>query len=271
MDTFFVPPQTPTNLVVDPSSSTEIDLTWDAASDPAVVGYDVYRNGSLVGTSTVPSFSDAGLSPTTSYSYAVDAYDSQGNISAQSASVTGTTPADTAPPTTPSGLSAMVGAQEVDLSWRPSSDDVGVTGYDVYRNGTKIANTTGTSYADSGVVQGKTYRYKVDAYDAAGNVSAKTAALSVTYPDTTPPSAPTNLKLTPGYKRIAMSWKASVDNIGVAGYYIYRNGRKIATVSGTNYTDTGLVSGNTYKYYVIAYDAAGNKSAATATVSAKAK
>src|SRR5207248_9017066 len=118
--------------------------------------------------------------------------------------------------------------------------------------------------------QGRTYKDRVDAYDAAGNISAPTAPLSVTYADTTAPSAPTNLKLTPGYKRIALSWGASVDNVGVAGYYIYRNARKIATVSGTSYTNTGLVSGTTYSYDLIAYDGAWNQSAASATVSAKA-
>jgi chitodextrinase len=271
MDTFTGPPQTPTNLAANATSATEIDLTWDVASDLTVAGYDVYRNGVLIGTSPDPSFSDTGLSPTTSFSYTVDAYDSQGNISAESASVVATTPADTTPPTVPSGLSGTVGAQEIDLGWQPSSDNVGVTGYDIYRNGTKIASTTGTTYADSSVRQGRTYKYRVDAYDAAGNISATTAPLSVTYPDTTAPSAPTNLKLTPGYKRIALSWSASVDNVGIAGYYVYRNGRKIATVSGTSYTNTGLVSGTTYSYYLIAYDGAGNQSAASATVSAKAK
>jgi chitodextrinase len=67
-----------------------------------------------------------------------------------------------------------------------------------------------------------------------------------------------------------LSWKASVDNVGVTGYYIYRNSTKVATVSGTSYTNTGLVSGTEYKYYVIAFDAAGNKGDASATVSAEA-
>jgi chitodextrinase len=181
MDTFVGPPQTPTNLVATATSATEIDLTWDASSDPTVAGYDVYRNGVLIGTSTGASFSDTGLSPNTGYSYTVGAYDSQGNVSAESASVAATTPADTTPPAAPTGLSATVaGAHEIDLSWQPSSDNVGVTGYDVYRNGHKIASTTGTTYADTTVRQGRTYRYRVDAYDAAGNVSTRTAPLSVT-------------------------------------------------------------------------------------------
>jgi fibronectin type 3 domain-containing protein len=164
-----------------------------------------------------------------------------------------------------------VGTNEADLSWQPASDDVGVTGYDVYRNGAKIASTTGTAYADMSMSQGNTYQYTVDAYDAAGNISATSAAVSLTCPDTMPPSAPTKLKATPGYKRITLSWTASVDNVGVAGYYVYRNGTKFATVTGTSYTNTGLVSGKSYKYYVIAYDAAGNTSTASAKVSAVAK
>ena len=271
MDSFFAPPQTPTNLAANPSSATEIDLTWDPVSDQSVVGYDVFRNGVLIGTSSGPSFSDVGLSPSTGYSYTVDAYDSQGNISADSASASATTPADTTSPTVPAGLSATLVGSQADLSWQPSSDNVGVTGYDVYRNGTKIASTASTAYADSGVLQGKTYRYRVDAYDAAGNLSAKSAPQSLHDPDTTPPSAPTNLKLTPGSKRITLAWTASSDNVRVAGYYIYRNGNDIATVTGTSYTDAGLVSGRTYKYHLIAYDAAGNKSVASATVSGEAK
>jgi chitodextrinase len=110
----------------------EVNLACDAVSDPAVVGHGVYRDGSLIGTSTVPSFSDTGLSPDATHSYTVDAYDSQGNVSAESTSVTATTPADATPPTAPTGLSGTaVGAREADLSWQPASDDVGVTGYDV--------------------------------------------------------------------------------------------------------------------------------------------
>jgi chitodextrinase len=271
MDSFYAPPQMPANLAANPGSSTEIDLTWDPVSGAAVAGYDIYRNGALIGTSTGASFSDTGLSPNTSYSYTVDAYDSQGNISAQSASASATTPPDTTSPTVPTGLTATLVGSQADLSWQPSGDNVGVTGYDVYRNGAKIASTTGTTYADTGVSQGKTYRYRVDAFDAAGNFSAKSAPQSLSDPDTTPPSAPTNLRLKPGSKRIALAWTASTDNVRVAGYYVYRNGNVIATVTGTRYTDTGLVSGKTYKFHVVAFDAAGNRSVASATVSGKAK
>ena len=76
--------------------------------------------------------------------------------------------------------------------------------------------------------------------------------------DTTVPSVPTNLlaslSTTPG--QISISWTASTDNVGVAGYYIYRNGTLIANTSGTLFTD--ITSPGGYTYSITAYDAAGN-------------
>src|SRR3989344_3657659 len=68
--------------------------------------------------------------------------------------------------------------------------------------------------------------------------------------------------------QINLSWTASTDNIGVAGYRVYRNGIQVATASGTFYSDTGLTPSTAYSYYVIAYDAAGNLSPQSNTASA---
>ena len=68
------------------------------------------------------------------------------------------------------------------LSWTASTDNVGVTGYQVLRNGTQIGTTTSTSYTDTSVAANTTYTYTVQAYDAAGNVSAASSGLSVTTP-----------------------------------------------------------------------------------------
>jgi hypothetical protein len=84
-----------------------------------------------------------------------------------------------------------------------------------------------------------------------------------------PPSAPTGLSATARSTAVSLSWTASTDpDSPVAGYRVYRNGAQIATSTATTYTDTGLTNGTTYTYYVIAYDAGGNVSAASATVSA---
>ena len=86
------PPSVPTNLSASSVSTSQINLTWTASTDnTSVTGYLVYRNGVQVGTSATNSYSDNNLSPSTSYSYAVSAYDAVGNNSAQSASASATT------------------------------------------------------------------------------------------------------------------------------------------------------------------------------------
>jgi chitodextrinase len=87
--------------------------------------------------------------------------------------------------------------------------------------------------------------------------------------NTTPPTQPTNLTATAvSSSQINLSWTASTDNVGVAGYTIYRNGTKLTTVTTNSYDNTGLTASTTYSYYVVAYDAAGNNSQASTTVSA---
>jgi Calcineurin-like phosphoesterase len=95
----------------------------------------------------------------------------------------GTTSSDTTAPSIPQGLTATATTgPAVSLGWNASTDAVGVTGYGVYRNGALVTVTTATSYVDSGVAAGGTYQYAVDARDAAGNISTKSASASVTVP-----------------------------------------------------------------------------------------
>lgn len=82
----------------------------------------------------------------------------------------GTTP-DTTAPTAPSALSAIPNSSGTALSWAPSTDAVGVTGYDVYQDGTKVQTVTGTSATVNGLDASKTYKFKVQARDAANNLS----------------------------------------------------------------------------------------------------
>ncbi len=96
---------------------------------------------------------------------------------------------DTTPPSIPTSLNAtpMTGT-EVDLSWTASTDDVATTGYNIYRNGAKIATSSTNSYQDKAVSPGNTYSYTVSAYDAAGNTSAQSASAQATTPQVfTPP------------------------------------------------------------------------------------
>jgi chitodextrinase len=96
------------------------------------------------------------------------------------------TSGDTQPPTVPTGLNATsVTSSAVSLQWNASTDNVGVTGYTIYRNGTAVGSTggpTATSFTDVTVAPGTSYQYTVDAFDGSGNHSAQSAAIPVTTP-----------------------------------------------------------------------------------------
>ena len=172
----WAPPTTPSGLSATAVSSSEIDLSWQAATDNVgVAGYSVFRNGSAVATlgPGVLTYADTGLGHGVTYSYTVTAFDVAGNTSPQSSPASATTPDDIAP-TTPGGLSASAtSSTSVSVSWTASSDNVAVTGYDVYRDGAPLATVgAGTlAYTDT-VAVGSTHGYTVDAFDAAGNHSA---------------------------------------------------------------------------------------------------
>jgi chitodextrinase len=89
---------------------------------------------------------------------------------------------DTTPPSAPTDLAATVSSSAVGLQWTASTDDTGVTGYDVFRDGAQIASTTAASFTDTTFAPGTTYVYVVRARDAAGNVSLPSDAVTVTTP-----------------------------------------------------------------------------------------
>ncbi|MDX6647153.1 MAG: hypothetical protein QOK40_2880 [Miltoncostaeaceae bacterium] len=276
------PPSVPAGLTAAVSGRTAIALSWSAATDDtAVVGYAIYRDGgaTAIATTTGPgatAFTDTGLAPGSAHSYQVDAADAAGNRSARSAPASTTTdPADTSPPTAPEGLAAAAsGRTAIALSWSAASDDTGVTGYAVYRDGglVPIATTSGptaTAFTDTALTPGSTHSYQVDAVDAAANRSARSAPASTTTdpPDTSAPTVPIGLTAAAGGRTaIALSWSAATDDTAVAGYAIYRDGglTAIGTTTGagaTTFTDDGLAPGSTHSYEVDAVDAAGHRSA----------
>ncbi|MGB7921921.1 MAG: hypothetical protein WCF57_01620 [Pyrinomonadaceae bacterium] len=285
---FFTPPTTcdttaptaPTALTATAVSPTTINLSWTAGTDNVgVTSYKIFRDGapSPMATVITTTFSDTGNSPTTTHSYRVMASDAVGNLSPLSNTATATTPADTAAPTAPPSLTATpVNSTTINLSWTASTDNVGVTSYKVFRDGgaTPIAVLSTTSFSDTGLGVGTTHSYTVRAYDATGNQSAASPAAAATTfgADLTAPSVPTGLTATGASASVIdLSWTASTDNIGVAGYKVFRNGgaTEIATVTtGTSFSDTGLAVGSTHSYQVLAYDAAGNQSAKSTSASA---
>src|SRR5207249_781877 len=115
----------------------------------------------------------------------------------------------------------------------------------------------------------------VQALDAAGNASAQSASAGATTqvaPDTTAPSVPGGLAaVAVSSSKINLSWNASTDNVGVAGYKVYRNGVQIATTSALAYGNTGLSPATVYSFAVAAFNAAGNSSALSAAVSRRTR
>ncbi|GAA4878485.1 fibronectin type III domain-containing protein [Kitasatospora terrestris] len=176
---------------------------------------------------------------------------------------------DTQAPTVPGSL-ASTGktANSVSLSWTASTDNVGVTAYDVYQGGALVTTVTGTSATVGGLAANTAYTFTVKARDAAGNASAASNALTVTTNptggDTQAPTAPGSLASTAKTtSSVSLSWTASTDNVGVTAYDVYRGSTLATTVTGTSATVGGLAANTAYTFTVKARDAAGNTSAAS--------
>jgi chitodextrinase len=188
---------------------------------------------------------------------------------------------DTQPPSAPGTLTGSVrGTNEIDLSWGAATDNVGVTGYQIWRcqgagctNFAQVAQPAGTSttYQDTGLAAGTSYSYEVRALDAAGNLgpfSNAYTATTQTSGDTQPPSAPGTLTASVvSSGEIDLSWGAATDNVGVTGYQIWRcqgagctNFAQTAQTSGTatTFNDQTVAASTSYSYEVRAVDAATN-------------
>jgi chitodextrinase len=181
-------------------------------------------------------------------------------------------PGDTEAPSPPQGLAVSAATQSaLTLSWDESSDDVGVAGYRVYRDGSLVTSTQELSYSFSGLACGTTFTLGVEAYDAAGNVSERSsiAAATTACPDTSPPTAPGNLRQTGATESaVSADWDASSDDVGVAGYGIYLGGIRVTTTLWTSITISGLACGASLSLGVDAFDAAGNRSGQTTMIAA---
>jgi fibronectin type 3 domain-containing protein len=173
------------SLATSPLGYTQASLSWSASSDKfaGVSYYTILRNGTAVARvpATSISYGDTGLTPGASYTYKVTATNSVGNVSQPSNTATITTQADSSPtaPGTPTAVS--VSSSQAWLSWPASTDSVGISRYDVIRNGSVIASVSGTSYIDATVAPSSSYTYQVIADNAAG-MTAASGTLNVITP-----------------------------------------------------------------------------------------
>ncbi|WP_326570964.1 discoidin domain-containing protein [Actinacidiphila glaucinigra] len=214
------------------------------------------------------------LSSTTTRYLRVDVTGNTGWAAAQLSEleVYGPASGDTTAPNAPTGLAyTEPGSGQIRLTWNAATDNVGVTGYDVYADGELRTSVSGSTLAfTDNQPDSSTVSYFVRAKDAAGNVSGNSNTVTRTGSggDTQAPSQPGDLALTqPSSGQVKLTWTAAGDNVGVTGYEVYANEVLRTTVSGTTltYTDSQPDSA-TVSYYVRAKDAAGNRSVASTTV-----
>ncbi len=201
------PPGAPTNLAATAVHSTSVTLSWTASVPGCcpVSGYDVFYNqayNDIIWTASLGNVTTAtitaNIQPAQQYRFSVVAHDDLGHRSGSSNSVTVVTPAtdtgpDTTPPSAPTNLTAgAVSASGVALTWSPATDNVGVTGYNVYRfdglfASTLLATVTATAYT-AALSTMPPNNFYVRARDAAGNLSAASNLVAVSTPSQPPPT-----------------------------------------------------------------------------------
>ncbi|WP_406303789.1 PQQ-dependent sugar dehydrogenase [Streptomyces sp. NBC_00885] len=183
--------------------------------------------------------------------------------------VTASGPADTEKPTPPANLrkDKEPTASTVSLAWDPSTDNVKVTGYDIYQHGQLMKSVDGSALAATveGLNPETSYDWTVFARDAAANVSAASNAVTIATlpapPDSEAPSVPGNLRSTgKTATSVDLAWNPSTDNVKVTGYDIYRDGAAAGTSDSTSTTIAGLKANTAYTFKVRAFDLKGNKS-----------
>ncbi|OIK01853.1 PA14 domain-containing protein [Streptomyces colonosanans] len=215
-----VKPLTPAGTSVKYDAATgKAKLTWAKNKEMDLAGYRVYRrlkgasfSGTPLATTTSTTYTDITLPKTVAtYYYEVRAYDMAGNVSAGTADLPVTT-ADRTPPAAPTKLKAESSSDGVLLAWNMVAD---ASSYRVYRatssdgTYTRIAATGLNSYVDGSSADDTRYYYRVTAVDAAGNESARSATVSATRWDVTPPSAVTGLTATPTRYGFHLTWDAN--------------------------------------------------------------
>ena len=276
-------PSAPTNVVVTDVTTTTAKVTWNEATDNvAVVGYNVYLNEKKINETliTTTEYDLTALTEETNYSVKVTAVDAAKNESERSEAAAFTTlkTQDTEAPSVPAGVAASDVTQTgAKITWTASADNVGVAGYNVYVDETKV-NTDklveGLELELTGLTPDTEYTVTVSAVDAAGNESGRSAAFTFTTlkneePAPEKPSAPTNVKVSEiTHTTAIVTWEPAAERAMVPGYNVYLDGKRQndLPIEGTEYKLTGLKVGTQYNVAVTVVDADGMESDRTEEV-----
>jgi chitodextrinase len=249
-------------------NSNQVSLGWTASTDNVgVTGYNVLRNGRWAGQATGTSYVDTTVSPSTPYSYTVEAYDDAGNISSASNIASVTTPAaSTNPPVISSVASSNVTQTSATITWNtdiPSSSQVEYGTTSSYGQTTTLdtRQVTGHSQTITGLVAGTTYHYAVRSTGASNN-SSTSGDNTFTAPDTQPPvvsiTNPINNETLSGTVPVAAN---ATDDGAVASVQFYLDGQPLGSpVTTSPYAinwDTTKTTSGTHTLYAVATDVGG--------------
>jgi chitodextrinase len=243
----------------EPGSSAVSGVMIRIAPDTAIV-----RSKLIDAVPSTGTFTDASLTVGRTFSDPINAiYITLLGIDPTGAEVAIEFGPDLTPPSAPTNLRATVDSSgTVNLTWTAATDNVLVAGYDVFRNGLKVASVGGTSFAEAGLPQAAAYGYSVVARDQSNVGPAATTTVFV--PDTTAPDATLTLTATPmGANGVSLTWTPANDNVGVANYRVGQNGILLGTVLTTSFVVADVAEGVANRYRIRAVDAAGNVGAGT--------
>lgn len=286
-------------------SSTQINWSWGAVTDPSGVTYNLERSiGAGAYTSVATnyagtSYNNTGLVAGTLYNFRVRPVDGVGNLQQTWSNIatqtTSAAPADTTAPPVVTGLSGAVQSQtQINWTWNSVTDPSGVsytlegsTGTGNLTYTTIAPNLSTPSYNETGLVAGTVYNRRVRATDGVGNIqttwsNVATATTQAAPPpsDTTPPPQVTINSVTTGTYTAIVAYTPVVDNSG--GTVTYLIERSLAGCTGystdpppgvgattsSSFTDIGLSQNTTYCWRVKATDPTGNQSVVSANFQA---
>ncbi|WP_437734478.1 PQQ-dependent sugar dehydrogenase [Sorangium sp. So ce1335] len=186
------PPTPPSSVRASNVTCSAATLSWSASTDNVgVASYDIYHDGQHMTSVSGSTLSTTlTVAPGVQWGVYVNARDAAGNVSQASETLRLSTPhceADDEPPTAPANLTGSASGTSVTLQWAAATDNIAVTTYDVYRNGTKVGTVPGTAasppattFVDSGLAAATAHTYHVIARDAQGNASPASGSISVT-------------------------------------------------------------------------------------------
>ena len=244
----------PTNLTAQATGSSTVVLTWTAAEN--ALAYNIYEiatgNAVKIGTASTTTYTVTSLEPNTPYFFAVT---SVRNEQESERTATASAITNDLVPGAPSNLVATtMGLTSIGLTWEAGEN---ATGYNVYRDGTLVGNSTGLLYVDRDLVQGTQYCYTVKGVRGTveSEESSNQACATTDGTKPVPPVAPKNLTVVPASETsVKLVW-GSVGN--ALSYNVYQGEEKIATVEIPSYTVEGLNANTEYCFTVTAVNEVG--------------